>query len=103
MKTHVFHIYQNQDLEERKRKSKEDLLSCRNVGSRSLVIRRETQSKMKIKRCQKCKKQNTLVDISSEPQQINPSTVRSWVGKQCSSCGHTEKEYTFKEVVEEKG
>jgi len=59
--------------------------------------------KTKIVRCKQCKKKNTVEDIHSDPQQINPSTIRSWVGKVCSNCGYTEKEYTFKEVVEEKG
>jgi predicted nucleic-acid-binding Zn-ribbon protein len=57
--------------------------------------------KAKIQRCPKCKKKNTLEDISSAPQQINIFTIRSWVGVQCSNCGYTEKEYTFKDVEEE--
>jgi hypothetical protein len=53
-------------------------------------------------RCQRCKKKNTLVDISSEIQKINPFTYRSYVGIQCSVCNWNDKTYTFTDVEEGK-
>jgi len=58
--------------------------------------------KMKIKRCQRCKKKEMLTEISSEPQQINAFIIRSYVGIQCE-CGWSDKTYTFKDVEEGKG
>jgi hypothetical protein len=56
----------------------------------------------KYTRCQHCKKRNTLTEISSSPQRINPFMIRSFTGILCKICGWTQKEYTFKEIVEEK-
>jgi predicted nucleic-acid-binding Zn-ribbon protein len=55
-----------------------------------------------MKRCPKCRKKNTLVDIVSGPVKINPFTIRSYIGVQCISCSWSEKTYTFKDVEEGK-
>lgn len=56
----------------------------------------------KIKRCQRCKKP-TLIDISSELQQINPFTYRGYQGVKCTSCNWDNKIYEFNDVEEGKG
>jgi RNase P subunit RPR2 len=57
--------------------------------------------KKEIKRCQRCKKKS-LIDIQSEPQQINPHTIRSFVGVQCVLCGWSDKIYTYKDVEKDR-
>jgi hypothetical protein len=55
----------------------------------------KTKTKVKAKGFPKCRKPNTLIDISSgEMVKINPFTLRSYIGKSCTSCSWSEKTYT---------
>jgi hypothetical protein len=58
------------------------------------------KTEIKPLRCKRCKK-NTLTEISSPMQQINPFSYRSFSGVMCTSCNWSQKEYVFKDVVEE--
>jgi uncharacterized protein with PIN domain len=56
------------------------------------------KTKVKAKRCPKCRKPKTLIDISGEMQNINPFTIkRSYSGILCTSCNWSEKTYAFVE------
>jgi uncharacterized protein with PIN domain len=45
----------------------------------------EGRMKKEMKRCPRCRKKDTLHDISSEMIQINPFTCRSYSGTECHS------------------